>query len=71
MDEAARGSGTGRALVAAPKEQAWQWNCLAVEVTRLRTRADAHAFYKRLGFADICPQSGRFKKALSLNGGDC
>jgi GNAT superfamily N-acetyltransferase len=69
VDEAARGSGTGRALVTAAEEQARQWNCLAVEVTSLRTRADAHAFYKRLGFADVCAQSGRFQKALSLIGG--
>lgn len=65
VDESARGTGTGRALVAAAEDAARRWNCLAVEVTSSRTRADAHAFYKRLGFTDICDQSGRFQKTLS------
>jgi GNAT superfamily N-acetyltransferase len=65
IDEAGRGTGTGRALVAAAEDAARRWNCLAVEVTSSRARADAHAFYQRMGYADICDQSGRFLKALS------
>jgi predicted N-acetyltransferase YhbS len=37
---------------------------LVVEVTSKRSRADAHAFYGRLGFADACGTSGRFTKEL-------
>jgi GNAT superfamily N-acetyltransferase len=65
IDEAGRGNGTGRALVAAAEEAARRWNCLAVEVTSARARVEAHAFYRRLGYADICDQSGRFLKALT------
>jgi GNAT superfamily N-acetyltransferase len=65
VDESARGTGAGRALIAAAEEAARQWNCLNVEVTSSRSRADAHAFYQQMGFSDICDQSGRFLKALS------
>lgn len=64
IDQASRGLGTGRSLVAAAEDAARNWDCLAVEVTSLRTRADAHAFYRRLGYADVCHSSARFFKAL-------
>lgn len=64
VDQSTRGRGTGRALVAAAEGAARNWDCLAVEVTSLRTRADAHAFYHRMGYADVCSSSGRFLKAL-------
>lgn len=64
VDSAARGTGTGRCLVAAAEEAAQQWECLAVEVTCARHRVDAHAFYQRLGYADVCGRSGRFFKTL-------
>jgi len=64
VDASARGRGTGRALVAAAEDAARRWDCLAVEVTSLRSRADAHAFYGRMGYADVCASSGRFIKAL-------
>lgn len=63
--ESARGRGTGRSLVAAAERAAMQMGCLTVEVTSARTRASAHAFYKRLGYTDICHSSGRFLKTLS------
>jgi GNAT superfamily N-acetyltransferase len=65
IDESARGTGAGRALIAAAEEAARQWNCLTVEVTSSRSRADAHAFYRQMGYSDICDQSGRFLKTLS------
>lgn len=65
VDESARGIGAGRALIAAAEQAARQWNCLAVEVTSSRTRASAHAFYRQVGYSDICDQSGRFLKTLS------
>jgi GNAT superfamily N-acetyltransferase len=64
VDQSGRGRGTGRALVAAAEDAARNWDCLAVEVTSLRTRADAHAFYQRMGYADVCGSSGRFVKTL-------
>ncbi len=64
VDERARGSGAGRALVAAAEGLARHWGCIAVEVTSARHRADAHAFYFALGFADACDRSARFFKLL-------
>ena len=63
--ESSRGRGTGRSLVAAAERAARQVGCLTVEVTSARTRASAHAFYKRMGYTDICDSSGRFLKTLS------
>ena len=64
VDQSARGRGTGRSLIANAEAAAREWECLAVEVTSLRTRAAAHAFYKRMGYADMCATSGRFFKTL-------
>jgi len=64
VDESSRGRGTGRLLVAAAERAARQVGCLTVEVTSARTRASAHAFYKRMGYTDICDSSGRFLKTL-------
>jgi GNAT superfamily N-acetyltransferase len=64
VDQSSRGHGTGRVLIAAAEDAARRWDCLAVEVTSLRTRADAHAFYERMGYTDVCASSGRFFKML-------
>ena len=64
VDESTRGRGAGRALIAGAEDAARRWNCQAVEVTSLRTRAAAHAFYKRMGYEDVCGSSGRFLKTL-------
>jgi GNAT superfamily N-acetyltransferase len=64
VDKSARGLGTGRALVVAAEHAARRWNCLTMEVTSLRTRTDAHGFYERLGYTDVCASSGRFLKSL-------
>jgi len=60
-----RRSGAGRALLAAAEGLAREWGCLLIEVTSLRSRADAHAFYRGQGFTDACEQSGRFVKQLT------
>src|SRR5215469_18109500 len=57
VDESTRGRGAGRALIAGAEDAARRWNCQAVEVTSLRTRAAAHAFYKRMGYEDVCGSS--------------
>lgn len=63
--ESSRGRGTGRSLLVAAENAAIRWGCLAVEVTSLRTRTDARAFYERMGYADVCGSSGRFLKTLA------
>lgn len=65
VDQSSRGRGTGRSLVVAGEDAARRWGCLAVEVTSLRSRGDAHAFYERMGYTDICATSGRFFKPLA------
>ncbi|MGN6796297.1 MAG: GNAT family N-acetyltransferase [Streptosporangiaceae bacterium] len=64
VDASVRRAGTGRALMAAAERQARAWGCLQIEVTSMRSRGDAHAFYRRLGFEDACGRSGRFIKEL-------
>ena len=64
VDQSARRSGAGRALMQAAERTAADWGCLAVEVTSLRSRADAHAFYLSLGYLDVCADAGRFIKKL-------
>jgi GNAT superfamily N-acetyltransferase len=64
IDESARGTGVGRALLRAAKNVARQWECLVMEVTSARTRRNAHAFYQRMGYTDVCSRSGRFLKEL-------
>jgi GNAT superfamily N-acetyltransferase len=64
VDSAARRSGVARSLVQAAEQAARQWGCLAMEVTSARYRDDAHAFYKQLGYTDVCDQSARFFKVF-------
>jgi GNAT superfamily N-acetyltransferase len=65
VDAGFRGAGVGRLLVSAGEDLARHWGCLTMEVTSSRRRDDAHAFYKRLGYADQCDVSGRFLKPLA------
>lgn len=64
VDESARGTGTGRALLTAAEDNARRWGCLAVEITSARSRDAAQAFYRRMGYVDVCDQSARFHKIL-------
>jgi GNAT superfamily N-acetyltransferase len=48
--EKARGLGVGRRLVDAAANAARAWGCTRMLVTTHVRRADAHAFYERLGF---------------------
>ena len=57
----ARGTGVGRALVAAAESWARSRGCTKLSVTSAEHRADAHAFYPRCGM----PYTGRrFSKVL-------
>jgi GNAT superfamily N-acetyltransferase len=62
VDESARGKGIGRALVEAAERFLAERGCVLIEVTSNKKRADAHAFYERLGYAST---SFRFAKALA------
>jgi GNAT superfamily N-acetyltransferase len=64
VEVGSRRGGAGRALVGAAERVARQWGCLLIEVTSKRSRSDAHAFYRRLGFTDACDQAGRFTKEI-------
>jgi ribosomal protein S18 acetylase RimI-like enzyme len=57
----ARGEGVGRALVDVAERLLAQRGCALIEVTSNQRRADAHAFYVRLGYEVT---SLRFKKEL-------
>ena len=59
--EDARGQGIGRALVERATEQARERGCGRIELTSGDQRTEAHAFYRRLGFAD---HSRRFVREL-------
>ena len=64
VDEPARGEGVGRALVRAGEEFLAARGCAMIEITSNIKRADAHAFYERLGYERT---SFRFaKKVTSL-----
>jgi GNAT superfamily N-acetyltransferase len=65
VDESARGSGVGRGLVKAVEDFARRSGCERLSVTTQEHRADARAFYIRLGLE----QTGRrFGKTLTSSG---
>jgi GNAT superfamily N-acetyltransferase len=51
VDDAKRGFGVGRDLVAAVEREARDRGCVALFLTTSERRADAHAFYEGNGFA--------------------
>jgi ribosomal protein S18 acetylase RimI-like enzyme len=61
VDPALRGRGIGRALVAAAEAMLTDAGCVLIEVTSNARRADAHAFYERLGYERT---SVRFAKVV-------
>jgi len=58
-----RGSGVGRALMAAAENWAAQHGCQAVRVRSQTMREAAHAFYEHLGYAYLKTQKN-FQKPL-------
>jgi GNAT superfamily N-acetyltransferase len=61
VGEPYRRAGAGRALVAHVEERAREAGCIQLDLSSSDRRDGAHAFYRRLGFADI---SRRFVKDL-------
>jgi GNAT superfamily N-acetyltransferase len=64
VDETVRGNGAGRALVRAGEEWARGAGCDLMEVTSNRAREAAHAFYRGLGYVDVCDRAARFTRKL-------
>jgi RimJ/RimL family protein N-acetyltransferase len=64
VDPARRRAGLGRRLLAEVEAWARDLGCHDIEVTSSRRRDDAHAFYRALGFTELCERSARFKRAL-------
>lgn len=63
VDARWRGAGIGRALVAACEREHRERGCGLLEVTSNLRRAEAHAFYERLGYDRT---SYRFAKSVQL-----
>lgn len=61
VDEADRGAGIGRALVAASEKWLSEAGCGILEITSNHQRQDAHEFYRHLGYTQT---SARFMKKL-------
>ncbi len=61
VDERCRRHGIGEALVGAMEEEARGRGCCLIFLTTAERRADAHAFYRRLGFEET---GRRFAKSL-------
>ena len=64
VDERRRREGVASRLLAAAVDSARELGCTRLEVMTRRDRADAHAFYERHGFADVCERSARFERPL-------
>ena len=63
VTERARGAGVGRLLVARAEDQARVWQCERIMVTSAERRADAHAFYRHLGYEYT---GRRFAKVIGI-----
>jgi RimJ/RimL family protein N-acetyltransferase len=66
VDPARQRSGLGRRLLTAVEAWAAELGCRDIEITSSRQRDDAQAFYRALGFVDLCDRSARFKRPLRI-----
>jgi GNAT superfamily N-acetyltransferase len=58
VDQAQQGRGIGRRLVEQAHRVAAELGCTDMEVASSRHRLGAHAFYRRLGYEELCDRSG-------------
>jgi GNAT superfamily N-acetyltransferase len=65
VDPARRRVGAGRRLLDAVEAWALDLGCRDIEVTSRRSREDAQAFYRALGFEDASERSALFRRPLS------
>jgi GNAT superfamily N-acetyltransferase len=61
VEERLRGTGIGRALMAALEAEARSRGCVLIFLTTAERRSDAHAFYRSLGYEET---GRRFAKTL-------
>jgi GNAT superfamily N-acetyltransferase len=59
VEESSRGQGVGRALVEATERFALERGAKRIVVTTALQRADAHAFYERIGYAHTGRRYGK------------
>lgn len=64
VGEQARGAGIGRELMAEAERIAREEGCIAMEVSSANRRADAHAFYRGLGYDNWADRAASFRKDL-------
>jgi GNAT superfamily N-acetyltransferase len=67
VDRGRRQQGIGRLLMAEAERWAREQGCSIVRLWSSKGRADAHAFYRRLGYADVKTQHA-FAKSLDGDG---
>jgi RimJ/RimL family protein N-acetyltransferase len=65
VDSTRQRSGLGRRLLAEVEAWAGETECDEIEITSSRSRDAAHAFYRALGFTDLCERSARFRRPLA------
>jgi len=53
VEESARGTGAGAALLARAEEDAWRRGCGHIELSSHESREGAHRFYLRNGYAEV------------------
>jgi RimJ/RimL family protein N-acetyltransferase len=66
VDRTRRRAGVGRRMLDAVEGWAADLGCRDIEVTSRRSRDDAHAFYRALGFEDACGRSALFRRPLGV-----
>jgi RimJ/RimL family protein N-acetyltransferase len=66
VDAEIRRAGVGRHLLGAVEAWAAELGCSDIELTSRRTRDDAHAFYRELGFEDASVRSALFRRPLRI-----
>ncbi|HEY1177092.1 MAG TPA: GNAT family N-acetyltransferase, partial [Phytomonospora sp.] len=71
VSDRARRRGVGARLVAAAEAFAEARGCVRMEVTSADRRADAHGFYRGLGYADEAGRSSRLLRDLPGGGTSC
>jgi len=64
VDGGHRRRGLGRLLVEAAESAALELGCTDMELTSRCGRDDAVAFYRALGYEDVCGRSARFMRRI-------
>lgn len=68
VDETARGTGVGRALIEEVVSRADQAGCYMIQLLSLKHRTEAHAFYERNGFEPVAYGLRRYLRGYVATG---